>query len=325
MTLMNGLRNDGDAVYSQPSGSVCSGVLSQPVTHASPGGAAHVSTRCSPSSAAGSRDLLLRLFSQQRRGATRLVGAMDDIAHMALEAAGAATRQRRDQTGHARASAIRKRAAGCEIGRLSGAGLEVAALTLPGAAAILGVKPKTLKSASPQALLRLALSPKVRGTGPAVDRVRAAQQTGFALVATAALHAQESGLLQWLDAPAAPRGHEGGDESQAPAVPRGHERADAAVRGITAMWDEASQRARALLRGRHVSRAQSTVEVLVMLGALHDVTVDADGVERWAWQPWLAPPILLHSTQHRVLSDALDSCMPFAFSVRRVSCDSARV
>jgi hypothetical protein len=220
----------------------------------------------------------------------------EELSIIAREAVEACARQRRDQTNNARIARIRKRAADHEAASLPLlSAVEIAALALPGAAEVLGVRAKTLKYASPQALLSLALSPKVRGSGPAVDRARSAQQAGLALVATTVLGAQDKGLWRWIG---------DGDENGA---------ADSDVRGYSAMWDEASQRARALLQGPHVARAQSTVEVFVMLSALHAVTV-SDGIEHWAWQPWLAPPMLLQSTQHRALLDALDSCMPFAFS-----------
>ena len=138
----------------------------------------------------------------------------------------------------------------------------------------------------------------MRGAGVSVDRVRKAQQAGLALVANAVLQSQAISMRQWL-------GHDEGVDSD--------------VRGFVAMWDEASQRARALLRGTHASRAQCIVEVFVMLSAVHLASPQVEN-ERWAWQPWLATPMLLRSTQHRAVLDALDSCMPFAFKDRDSVC-----
>jgi hypothetical protein len=103
----------------------------------------------------------------------------------------------------------------------------------PAASGILGVKAPTTKQFLSQAsnVVRLAVSPRFRGSGPAVEKARALQKTAVAFVAKAALSRQKIGLDRWLDK----SGHvarDGDGEQDLPGV---------VYRGFSFMWDEASQ------------------------------------------------------------------------------------
>ena len=142
-----------------------------------------------------------------------------DMVNVARAGVAAYAREGRARVELVRVALVRKRAADANASATPApAAVEAVALSMPGAAEALGAKAKSLKSASPAALLRLVLSPKVRGAGVSVDRVRKAQQAGLALVANAVLQSQAISMRQWL-------GHDEGVDSD--------------VRGFVAMWDEA--------------------------------------------------------------------------------------
>ncbi len=142
------------------------------------------------------------------------------------------------------------------------------------------------------ALLRLALSPKVRGSGQEIDRVRFAQQCGFALVAHTALSCQKAGLEKWLLASTQDL---------------------TSIRAFACMWDEASQRTRARLRNVLTSKAQTVADIFVMLASVFEVRGGEDELDQWIWEAWISPPMLLCNVKHRTVLEALDRCMPFAF------------
>ena len=119
------------------------------------------------------------------------------------------------------------------------------------------------------ALSRFAMSPRVRGSGSAVDRVRLHQNIGAFLMASAALERQRAGLDAWSANRAACQHY---------------------LRGCTAMWDEASQRLQALMgadNARFVSergRAQTAVQVMVVLASVAECRVGLVGggaEEQW--------------------------------------------
>ena len=60
--------------------------------------------------------------------------------------------------------------------------LQLLALAIPGAAEILNVRPKSLGVQPIESLMILALSPRVRGSGRSIDRVRGTQSLDVALV-----------------------------------------------------------------------------------------------------------------------------------------------
>ena len=168
--------------------------------------------------------------------------------------------------------------------------LQLLALAIPGAAEILNVRPKSLGVQPIESLMILALSPRVRGSGRSIDRVRGTQSLAVALVARAALARQAEGLLQWLD----PDCCSAGD-----------------MRGFSGMWDEATQRSRALLRGLR-SSAQALIEVFVLLGSVFSAREGQCGT-RLQWQPWLSAPRLLNDVKQASIMSALDSSLPFQF------------
>lgn len=177
--------------------------------------------------------------------------------------------------------------------------VEVAVLALLRAAQLLRMRAPSLTKASVVGLVKLAMSPRVRGSGPAVSHVRKLQNIGAASVGKLALDRQATGLAQWV--------------GRASASSEEH-----TVKGLIVMWDEATQKTRALLEkkvspqviardGRALGTAPKDVQVLVVLAAVSQVTHDggvADG-DRWEWQPWLCPPLFATSTRAPVLVEGL--------------------
>ena len=78
------------------------------------------------------------------------------------------------------------------------------------------------------------------------------------------------------------------------------------------MWDEASQKMRARLLGRYLSKGQNVVDVFVMLCSLFQVE-NMHGAEQWYWERWLTAPSILAGTQHSQVLNALDNALPFSF------------
>lgn len=115
-------------------------------------------------------------------------------------------------------------------------------------------------------MCRLAVSQKVRGSGPAVEKVRRLQSLSCTLLGSAALRFQNEGLQVWLD--------------DAPA--EGHLR----VLVCSLMWDEAAQKMRARLSRAMFNTgatqggeqrqlaAPKDVPVMMVMGALYKTPLD---------------------------------------------------
>jgi len=119
-----------------------------------------------------------------------------------------------------------------------------------------------------------------------VDRVRRLQQMSTALVGQGVLSRQEEGLNLWLN--------KGSDDG-----------AEAALRGLTCMWDEATQKARAILASvnkkkeastKRLLRSQKYVECMVVLASVSSSTMVGEE-EKFEWEPWVCPPLLVKSTK----------------------------
>lgn len=177
--------------------------------------------------------------------------------------------------------------------RTSSAAVQLASFSSPGVGAMLGTRAQSVGKAPLHSLFRLALSHKVRGSSAEAKRVAAAQQVGMALVAKTALARQAIGLLQWLENPSVGAG---------------------SVRAFSGMWDEASQKMRARLVGRYLSKGQNVVDVFVLLCSLFQVE-NMHGAEQWCWEPWLTAPSILAGTQHSQVLNALDNALPFSFGI----------
>ena len=89
------------------------------------------------------------------------------------------------------------------------------------------------------------------------------------------------------------------------------------------MWDEASQKARAMMlqrMGKHGGTSQKNVQVLVTLGAVTQAVVSECGDDNSAWtmqfewQPWLAPPLMVESTAHEFVFAGLGKVLPIKFN-----------
>lgn len=163
----------------------------------------------------------------------------------------------------------------------------VTALCLPGAAPMLGIAPAR-GDLPMKEVCRLAVSPKIRGSGPMVEKVRRLQNLSTTIMARCALDVQKAGLARLQ---AASCGH-----------------LDHRVLGCSIMWDEASQKARALLT-KVASRASPSapagsapldVQVMISLGAVQVLSaiIDEHGVaqRKMMWQPWVMPPLFLTKT-----------------------------
>ena len=166
------------------------------------------------------------------------------------------------------------------------------AVAVPGAAAVLGLTSPTPQEAPIGAISRLAFSPKIRGSGREIDRVRKLQQFGCALVGSAALQRQSHGLRLMCSKELPPH----------------------SLRGCAFMFDEATQKARGLLsklKGMDTSqmRSQKLVEFMVVLSSV--LTASIDG--QWAWQPWLCAPVVMDSTKAVHLWSGLNKVLPIDF------------
>ena len=136
-----------------------------------------------------------------------------------------------------------------------------------------------------EAMVKLAMSAKVKGSGNEIDRVRKLQHQACAFIGSAALLLQKQGLDHWL-------------EVSAEAKPSRHY-----LRGWQLSWDEASQKLRAMvgkspkLQAMIESKAATRVEVMAVLASVCqlEATEQSDGsVQRKLdSQPWLASPMVL--------------------------------
>lgn len=209
----------------------------------------------------------------------------------------------------ARAASAKSRASRSSP-QVSVEGAKLAALCIPGCAPLLGEldtkgsRDKGAKELPISAMSRLAVSPKVRGSGSAVEKVRRLQNLSCALVATSALRLQRLGLDRWLRSGPAP-----GTQLR--------------VIGFSLSWDEASQKLRALLEhaGCDKSSAMATlqptsqkdVQVMVVLGTMHlsFIKSRAGHTEVLSeWQPWLAAPMFLSSTGAQHILEGLARAGP---------------
>lgn len=199
--------------------------------------------------------------------------------------------------------------------RLDPDAVVVASLCIPGCTGLLGeVAENALapyrKRDGPLPLLamcKLAVSAKVRGSGAVIDKVRRLQHLSSAMLGASALHLQEQGLQAWL-------------RRAIPAGSTSHR-----VVGFALMWDEAEQKMKALLAKiaelkalsqtkEHAPATQTTVNVMVCLASVHNMTVDVDGeghVSReYQWQPWLAAPLFLTSKNKDCILEGFARSMP---------------
>jgi hypothetical protein len=176
---------------------------------------------------------------------------------------------------------------------------KLAAITIPGASHVLGIPQPSPMQTPLRALAKLALSPKVRGTGAEVDKCRTLQTLGCALLGITALERQSEGWLLWLN--------------------RDRE-AERSLRGLSCMFDGASQKSRGVLHAAREHKvlsqtmSQKLVEFLVVLASVVQVDMSSNGAETWAWQPWLCPPLLLASTKAVALMAALNIALPINFA-----------
>jgi len=129
-----------------------------------------------------------------------------------------------------------------------------------------------------------------------VDRVRRLQHISFALLGETALVRQSEGWSRWIST----EGHEGD------------------MRGLTFMWDEATQRTRANLQRKlnpagRLSKAPRLLELMVVLAAVIQMRMRGDGSTCLQWQPWLAAPMVMLSTKHEHVLSGLAGALPVNF------------
>lgn len=208
------------------------------------------------------------------------------------------------------ASSASRQAKMLENTRPDEAGAKLAALCIPGVSDLLNPDSDTRRKPKKghldiDAMSRLAVSPRIRGSGPAVEKVRRLQNLSCALLGKAAMHLQTAGLRGWL---------------QSPPKPDTLHR----VIGFSAMWDEASQKIKGLLSKASNFDPSSTtlrkmtspkaVQVLVTLGTVHMLearTGQGEQLVRTAiWMPWLAPPLFLPSTSSADVIEGLRRTLP---------------
>jgi hypothetical protein len=183
--------------------------------------------------------------------------------------------------------------------------LQLAALCIPGASSALGIKPSRGHAIPMLAMCRLAVSPKVTGSGSSVDRIRKLQHSAYALVAHSTLALQKQGHCAWVEATSNRASAADADEHF--------------VRGMSFMWDEAGQKMRAMVEKKlaHVnddaSRAQSRVEVMVMLGDVCQLKamLVGDAYHRSTEsQPWIMAPQVVGGTGHLYILEGLARSLP---------------
>ena len=105
--------------------------------------------------------------------------------------------------------------------------LRLVCMSIPGAAGVLNIKEPSFQKAPVAGMIRLAMTPRVRGSGAAVAHVRKLQNQSAACVGKTALECQRVGLSHWLQRSWQPDCEE-------------------VVKGLTFMWDEAAQKTRAI-------------------------------------------------------------------------------
>ena len=182
--------------------------------------------------------------------------------------------------------------------------LALVCMSIPGAAGMLNIKAFSFQKAPVAGMIRLAMTPRVRGSGAAVAHVRKLQNQSAACVGKTALDCQRVGLSRWLQRPCQPD-------------------CEDVVKGLTFMWDEAAQKTRAILGAlaratgqehKLLGSAPKDVHVQVVLAGMYQVVHDeASQQARWTWQPWLCPPLFVLSTRARVLLEGLERVLPLNF------------
>ncbi|CAK0797442.1 unnamed protein product, partial [Prorocentrum cordatum] len=181
------------------------------------------------------------------------------------------------------------------------------ACVVPAAARRIASRPETKL----KAMMQLACSPKIRGGSAAIERVRRLQDQSVAIVGKLCLDRQLRGWQMWL--------------SRAPPVVAGARLF--VMRGVSAMWDEASQSSRALLLRRNLchdlGQSQKTVNVMVVLSAAFQAFVQRGRLESISdvqhllqieWQPWICAPLFLENTTAKLLFEGLRKTMPIEFA-----------
>ena len=173
------------------------------------------------------------------------------------------------------------------------------AALFPASAQVLGISVPKRKDVSMHALTRLAVAPRLKGSGAAVERARELQNISVCLLGSVALKRQQQAFDKWCSGKDRLPVNVDSDPSEL-------------MRGLTGMWDEAGQRLRALKQDVF-SNAPKVVQVMPFLAAIYEVLAQGDS-ERWRWQPWLSPPSFLSSTKWSAILDALERVMPFKMS-----------
>jgi hypothetical protein len=177
---------------------------------------------------------------------------------------GAAKRHKIAEAKHARGSRVSIATAAKNFVATSNEQISMLAISIPGAAAMLNIKAASFQKASIAGMVRLASTPRVRGSGAAVNNVRKLQNQSAACVGITALECQRVGLDQWLRRTEQPE-------------------CEDVVKGLTFMWDEAAQKTRAILGAlaratgqeqKLLSSAPKDVHFLVVLAGMYQVVHD---------------------------------------------------
>ena len=183
------------------------------------------------------------------------------------------------------------------------------AMALPVGEGLLQLPRGAKRSQDMVSVQKLAFSTRVRGADAGVKRVRRLQNKCCALVGALCLEAQHKGFVQWLETAKAEREQ--------------HCEAPFRVHALSAMWDEASQRGRALLKrtmqAESITHAQKNIEIMNVLAAVCRCRVqpqDAPAATRgeatgvFDWEPWIAAPAVLESTAQPYVLEALARALP---------------
>lgn len=211
----------------------------------------------------------------------------EDVKRRRLEGLAKAREARLENRKSAAEQAALQRSSPAELGML--------ALTVPGCGH-LAQRTKVSPELQMRAVQKLAFSPRVRGSGKEVERVRLLQDSSVALVGSLYLERQSAGFKAWLVTAKQQRENNSGPYR---------------VHALSAMWDEASQKARGLLSqsmsGKVITKSQKAVEVMVLLAAVFraDLSQSADGSVASD-----AAPMLLGSTGHGHILAALRRLLP---------------
>lgn len=236
-------------------------------------------------------------------------GVAPDLALVIVDPAARAQRHLEARVGNAAIARAKRSAAAVSQQQLKASddAVKLTALMVPGAAGVLGVAKGVLTKLNHhppmEAMVRLAISSKVTGSGGDLDRVRRLQHHAYALVGSSALYLQEQGVERWLEEAT---GHaEGGKHF---------------IRGWTLSWDEASQKLRALagrsekLKEVIETRSQSRVDVMATLASVcqmrAEVGVDGHVKRCLDTQPWLCQPLVLERTDAAHLIEGLLRVVP---------------